>query len=183
VGLLDIRTGAMSRTATLPDSLIADVRAVPEGWAWIPSGKDRVRIQRAGKTVEIPKPAWFGELNRLAIDSAGGRVAILGWNAGTYDSIGVAVAPLAGGPPVMWTADAAESGDAMWLGDGSLLFTPWDTPESALLVKLGGPGRISRLGRISRPSAGISASADLKRISVVERNYHGDAFTSRIVRR
>jgi hypothetical protein len=183
VGLLDIRTGAMSRTATLPDSLIADVRAVPDGWAWIPSGKDRVRIQRAGKTVEIPKPAWFGELNRLAIDSAGGRVAILGWNAGTYDSIGVAVAPLAGGPPVMWTADAAESGDAMWLGDGSLLFTPWDTPESALLVKLGGPGRISRLGRISRPSAGISASADLKRISVVERNYHGDAFTSRIVRR
>ena len=46
-----------------------------------------------------------------------------------------------------------------------------------------GPGKLTRLGRISRPNAGISVSADLKRVSVVESNYHGDAFTSRIVRR
>jgi hypothetical protein len=183
VGLLDVRTGGMGRTVTIPDSLLVDVRAVPGGWAWIPSSKDRVRIERAGKAVEITKPAWFGELNRLAVDANGERVAMVGWNAGTYDSLGVAVASLAGGTPALWAADAAEGGDAMWLGDGSLLFTPWDTPESAQLVKLGGPGRLTRLGRISRPSAGISVSGDLERISVVERNYHGDAFTSRIVRR
>ena len=182
VGLFDVRSGAMSRTVTIPDSLLADVRPVPDGWAWIPNGKDRVRIERAGKTVDIAKPAWFGELDRLAID-ARGSVAMLGWNAGTYDSLGVAVAPLAGGPATLWTADAAELGDVKWLDDGSLLFTPWDTPESALLDKISGPSRITRLGRISRPSAGISVSPDLKRISVVERNYHGDAFTSRIVRR
>jgi hypothetical protein len=156
---------------------------VADGWAWIPSSRDRVHLERAGKATEIAKPAWFGELDRLAIDPKGQRVAMAGWNAGTYDSIGVAVAPLAGGTPTFWGADAAENGDLRWLGDGSLLFEPWDTPESALLFKLAGPGRLTRLGRIARPSANISLSADLKRITVVERNYHGDAFTSRIVRR
>jgi hypothetical protein len=183
VSLLDIRSGAATRTVTIPDSLPPDVRPVPDGWAWIPSDKDRVRIQRAGKTVEIAKPAWFGELNRVAVDPKGERVAMMGWNAGSYDSIGVAVAPLAGGPPVLWAADAAELGDVKWLDDGSLLFTPWDTPESVLLLRVSGPGRVARVGRIARPSAGVSVSSDLKRISVVERNYHGDAFTSRIVRR
>ena len=133
--------------------------------------------------MEIAKPAWFGELTTMAIDPKGERLAMVGWNAGTYDSLGVAVAPLAGGTPALWFADAAEGGEAMWLGDGSLLFTPWDTPESAVLLKLAGPGKPTRIGRIARPSAGISVSADLKRISVVERNYHGDAFTSRVVRR
>jgi hypothetical protein len=71
----------------------------------------------------------------------------------------------------------------MWLEDGSLLFAPRDTPESSVLYRLTGPGKPARLGRIARPNAGISVSADLKRISVIERSYHGDAFTSRIVRR
>jgi hypothetical protein len=79
--------------------------------------------------------------------------------------------------------DAAEGAELMWLDDGSLLFAPRDTPESSLLMKLAGPGKLTLLGRISRPNAGISISADLKRVSVVESNYHGDAFTSRIVRR
>jgi hypothetical protein len=173
----------MTRTTTIPDSLAADVRPLSDGWAWIPSSKDRVRVERAGKTVEIPKPAWFGQLDRLAVDAKNERVAMGGWNAGTYDSIGVAVAPLAGGTATFWTADAAEGGDMMWLDEGSLLFAPRDTPESSLLYKLTGSGKPTRLGRISRPNAGISVSADLKHLSVIERNYHGDAFTSRIVRR
>jgi hypothetical protein len=182
VSLLDIRTGAMSRTVTIPDSLIADAQPVPDGWAWIPNTKDRVRIERAGKTSEIAKPAWFGQLERLAVDQKGERVAVMGWNAGTYDSIGVAVAALAGGEPALWTADAAELASIQWLGDGTLLFGPRDTPESVVLFKLAGPGRGTRLGRVSRPSAGASVSDDLKRITVVERNYRGDAFSSRIVR-
>jgi hypothetical protein len=182
VGLLDVRTGTMSRSVTIPDSLVVDVGPVPDGWAWIPSSRDRVRIERAGKAVEIARPAWFGDLYRLTVDPTGERVAMVGWNAGTYDSVGVAVVPVAGGTPALWAADAAEGGDAMWLRDGSLLFAPRDTPESTVLFKLAGPRQMTRLGRVSRPNAGISVSADLKRISVVERNYHGDAFTSRIVR-
>jgi hypothetical protein len=182
VGLVDLGNGAASRPLTISDSLVADVRPVPDGWAWIPNTKDRVDIERAGKAVEIGKPAWFGQLERLAVDSAGGRVAMAGWNAGTYDSIGVAVAPLAGGTPELWVADAAENGYMRWLRDGTVLFSVWDTPESVVLYQVAGPGRVTRLGRVSRPSANTSVSDDLKRISVVERNYHGDAFTSRVVR-
>jgi hypothetical protein len=141
-----------------------------------------VHIERAGKAVDIAKPAWFGQLERLAVDSAGGRIAMIGWNAGSYDSIGVAVAPLAGGAPELWTADAAENGYIRWIRDGRLLFSVWDTPESVVLSQVAGPGRVTRLGRVARPSASTSVSDDLKRISVVERNYHGDAFTSRVVR-
>jgi len=92
------------------------------------------------------------------------------------------VAPLAGGQPVLWAAEPAELGGIQWLADGTLLYTPWDTPESVVLFKLAGPGRGTRLGRVSRPSDNTSVSDDLKRISVVERNYHGDAFSSRIVK-
>jgi hypothetical protein len=183
IGLLDVRTGAMRQTVTLPDSLVSDADPLHDGWAWIPGTKDRIRIERAGKTSEIAKPAWFGQLDRLAVDRKGERVAMIGWNAGTYDSIGVAVAPLAGGQPVLWTAEPAELGDIQWLSDGALLFSPWDTPESIVWFKLTGPAQGTRLGRISRPSAGASVSDDLKRVAVVERNYHGDAFSSRIVRR
>ena len=133
-----------------------------------------MHVERAGRgAVDIPKPAWFGQLDRLAVDSAGGRVAMMGWNAGSYDSVGVAVAPLAGGAPVLWTADAAEGADVQWLRDGAMLFSVRDTPESAVLYRVAGPGRMTRVGRVARPSANTSVSDDLKRISVVERNYHG----------
>ena len=68
-----------------------------------------------------------------------------------------------------------------WLRDGALLFSVWDTPESAVLYRVDRPRPLTRVGRVARPSADISVSADLKRISVVERNYHGDAFSSRVV--
>jgi hypothetical protein len=180
--MVDVRTGALSRSITIPDSLTAWAEPVPGGWAWIPNTKDRVHVEQAGRgAVDIPKPAWFGQLDRLAVDSAGGRVAMMGWNAGSYDSVGVAVAPLAGGAPVLWIADAAEGADVQWLRDGAVLFSVRDTPESAVLYRVAGPGRITRVGRVARPSANTSVSDDLKRISVVERNYHGDAFSSRVV--
>ncbi|HKU60497.1 MAG TPA: protein kinase [Gemmatimonadales bacterium] len=182
VGLLDVRTGAMSHTFTIPDSLAPDAWPVPGGWAWIPNSRDRVHIERAGKAVDIPKPAWFAEFGRLAVDSATGRVVMMGWNAATLDSMGVAVAPLAGGTPEQWAAEPAEFADVQWLDDGNVLFSVRDTPESVVLYRLAGPGRSTRLGRVARPSANTSVSSDLKRMSVVERNYRGDAFSSRVVR-
>jgi hypothetical protein len=118
----------------------------------------------------------------VAADAMGQRLAVVGWNAGTYDSIGVAVVPAGGGTPAIWTVSAAEQGAAHFLDDGSLLFTPWDTPESAVLYRVAGPGRAERLGSVPRPIAGISLSNDLKRTAVLESNYHGDAYMSRIVR-
>ena len=127
-------------------------------------------------------PAWFAQVDRIAVDSAGGRVVMMGWNAATLDSLGVAVAPLAGGTAERWTAEPAEFGYVQWLGDGNILFSVRDTPESVVLYRLAGPGRSTRLGRVARPNAFASVSNDLRRISVVEINYRGDAFSSRVVR-
>ena len=182
-GLLDVRSGAMSRTVTIPDSLLADVRPVPDGWAWIPNGKDRVRIERAGKTVDIAKPAWFGELNRLAIDA---RENAWPCSAGTREPTtrsawpwprSRAARPRCGQPTRPSSATSSGSTtDRCCSRRGT-------RPSRRSWTRSAAPAAITRLGRISRPSAGISVSPDLKRISVVERNYHGDAFTSRIVRR
>jgi hypothetical protein len=181
-GLVDVRTGAAGRSVEIADSLAFSIIPLPDGWAWIPATKDRVVVQRGGAHVDIPKAAWFGELTNVAADPTGQRLAITGWNAGTYDSIGVAVAPVGGGPLTTWAVSAAEQGRGRFLGDGSLLFAPWDTPESAVLYRVTDPGRLERLGSVPRPIAGISLSNDLKRAAVLESDYHGDAYMSRIVR-
>ncbi len=182
VSLIDVRNGALGRSTDIADSLVTGVTPLPEGWAWIAPTRDRVVVQRGGKTFDIPKSAWFGELVGLSSDPAGQRLAITGWNAGTYDSVGVAVVPVVGGTPVLWAASAAEQGAAGFLDDGAILFTPWDTPESAVLYRVAVPGRLERLGSVPRPIAGISPSKDLRRVAVLESNYHGDAYMSRIVR-
>ena len=182
VSLVDVRTGAPGRSIEIGDSLASSVVPLPDGWAWIPATRDRVVVQRGGKDTDIRKVAWFGALVDLTADRSGQRLAVIGWNAGTFDSIGVAVVPAAGGAPALWAASLAEQGGANFLGDGSILFTAWDTPESAVLYQVSGPGRRERLGAVTRPIAAISASDDLKRTAVLESNYHGDAYMSRIVR-
>jgi hypothetical protein len=182
VGLLDVRNGAVGRSTLIPDSLVVDVVALPDGWAWIPGSNDRVVVERGGKTTEIPMPAWFGGLVILTADPKGQNVAMVGWNTGTNDSVGVAVVPASGGTPVMWMTAYAERPGVTYLDDGSILFTPWDTPESVVLYKVTGPGKVTRLGKVTRPAAAVSVSTDLRRIAVLESNYHGDAYMSRIVR-
>jgi hypothetical protein len=41
---------------------------------------------------------------------------------------------------------------------------------------------MQRLGKVPRSVAGVSLSDDLKRALVLESDYHGDAFMSRVVR-
>ncbi len=82
----------------------------------------------------------------------------------------------------MWATSPAERGDAGFLDDGSILFTPWDTPESIVFYRVTAPGKMERLGKVPRSVAGVSVSDDLKRAVVLEADYHGDAYMSRIVR-
>ncbi len=54
------------------------------------------------------------------------------------------------------------------------------------LTQLRGPGNLKRLGIVPRPvdlgGPGVSVSDDLKRVTILESAYHGDAWMSRIVR-
>jgi len=71
VGLVDVRSGAAGRSIDIADSLIAAVTPLADGMAWIPATKDRVVVQRGGKTIEIRKAGVVGELNGVAADAMG----------------------------------------------------------------------------------------------------------------
>jgi hypothetical protein len=178
----DIRSGAELRVLDLPDSIITDFEPLADGWAWIPADGDRVIVQRAGRTVNIAKPAWFGPIFNVSRDPAGPRILFSGWNAGTFDTLGVAVVPLDGGTPVTWAAMFAEGGGGRFSSDGSILFNVRQTQESFALYRLRAPGRLERLGAVPRPIAGLTVSRDLRHATVLARDYHGDAWMSRVVR-
>ena len=182
VGLVDVRTGPVPGGIDLPDSLARGVTHLADGWAWIPATGDRVIVERAGRQVEIPKLKWFGELTGVDVDPSGQHLVFSGWNTGTNDSIGVAVVSVDGGTPVMWTSTYAEGGGTRFLSDGSVLFQFRPTQESVALLQVRGPGNLTRLGTLPRPVEGVSVSDDLKRVTVLESTYHGDAWMSRIVR-
>lgn len=82
----------------------------------------------------------------------------------------------------MWGKAFAERGNARFLTDGSVFFNPYDTPASIVLYKLTGPNQMQRLGKVPRTLAAVNISNDLKRAMVLEADYHGDAFMSRVVR-
>ncbi len=182
LSLVDIRTGQPSGGLDVADSLASNMTPVAGGWAWIPSSRDRIVVERDGKRSEVAVPSWFGDVFGLDADRSGTRVVATGWNTGTNDSVGVAVVPLDGGTPAMWSTAYGEGGGGQFLDDGSVLFHVRPTQESVTLIQLRGPGQARRLGTLPRPVAGLSVSDDLKRALVVERSYRGDAWMSRIVR-
>ena len=182
IGLVDVRTGPLPGGLDLPDSIALAVIPVPGGWAWIPANRDRVIVERAGKRQEIALPRWYSDIYDLSLDPTGTRLMLLGWNSGSNDSLGVAVAPLDGDKATMWAATYAEAGGAYFLADGSVLLLARPTQETMSLLQATGPGSVRSIGLISRPNGFVSVSRDLKRALVVERTYHGDAWMSRIVR-
>jgi hypothetical protein len=96
----------------------------------------------------------------------------------------VRVMSLADGTVTPWfTAVAAGGGDLDRLKDGSFLLRVHDTPETYSLYHLLGPGRSVKLGMIPGKVSSLSVSADLKRAAVVMREYHGDVWMTRVVRR
>ena len=182
VGVLDVRNGPLSAGLDLPDSVAQDMTRVPGGWAWIPSTQDRVVIEADGQHREIPMPAWFSMVFELRVDVARNRLLMVGWNTGTEDTLGVAVAPLDATSATIWARSYSETGTGYFLQDGSVLFSTRPTQESVELLQVRGPGDVRRLGLVARPSSLVNVSGDLKRVLVVERAYRGDAWMSRIVR-
>ena len=181
--LVDVRSGASVRSIVLPDSNPGDVAPLPDGWAWISSTGDRVIVERRGSQREIRIPAWFGEIFQMSVDRQARRIAAIGFNAGSFDTLGVVVVPLDGGAPEIWATLFGEFGQVHYLADGSLVFGVATTQESLSAYHLTAPGRLVRIGTIPRPVNRGSASADLKRLALTARDFHGDAWMSTVARR
>ncbi len=182
IGLVDVRTGKPSAGVELADSLLRAVVPVPQGWAWVPAARDRVVVEQGGTRRESPKPAWFSFFYDLDVDRTGTRLLAVGWNAGSLDTLGIAVAPVAGGEWTLWRKDFAEDGTARFLDDGAIVFYRRPTQETVALEHLPEPGVAHQVGTIPRVVADLSVSGNLGRVAIVERTPHGDAWMSHIAR-
>jgi hypothetical protein len=112
-----------------------------------------------------------------------GTLAIMGWNAGTADTIRVNSIDLETGAAVLWLAEPVEDALIRMHADGTLLFGRWESRESVLLYHLTAPGAARPLGSIPRPVNGLSVSDDLERATVGSREYFGDVWMMRVVTR
>ena len=178
----DVRTGAADQVLQLTDSTIASATAVPNGWAWIPAARDRIIVDQGGKRHEIAKPAWYGTVNQIDASPDGGRLLMRGWSATTGDTMRVDVVSVSGGSTTEWSRKFAEEGTATWLADGTIAFTVWTSTDAAVLHQLRGPGQSTSLGTLSHVSNTISLSKDLKRATIMWREYRGDAWMYRVVK-
>jgi tRNA A-37 threonylcarbamoyl transferase component Bud32 len=178
----DVRTGSATQTFQLADSSIAEATALPNGWAWIPATRDRVIVEQNGKRHEIPKAAYYAQLIHVDASPDGSRLLTVGWNATTSDTVRLDVVPVAGGAPVEWARHFAEDGAAKWLADGSIVFAVWSSTDAAALYQATGPGQVKTVGPLAHVSNAISVSKDLKRATVMWREYRGDAWMYRVVK-
>ena len=179
---MDVRTGASGQAIELPDSAIASMTALRDGWAWIPKRRDRVIVEQSGKRHEIAKSAWFEALNDVDASPDGTRLLLTGWGASTSDTARVDVVPTAGGTPVPWARSFAESAYAMWLDDGAMAFMVWSSSDAVSVRKVTGPGQEQHLGTVGHVATTLSVSRDLKRAAIMWRDYRGDAWMYRVVK-
>ena len=184
LSLIDLRTGARQRQLTVADSTIRGADPLPDGWVWIPGDGRSIRVQRRGDTAakSFPIPDWYVSARGVVAAPDGKRVAFAGFDAATYDSLGLGVMSLADGKVARWVTIFGESSDAQWLPDGSILLDIWETQETVTAFRVRGPGQSERLGTVPRPVTSFRVSRDLRRAAVVTREYHGDAWMSRVVR-
>ena len=179
---VDARTGAAGAAADRPDSVLASVSALVDGWVWIPKSRDRVIVEQAGKRRELPKPAWFSQIVQVRPSRDGSRLAVLGWNKGSNDTLRVDVVPTAGGAFVPWAKSFAEIGQMGWLDDGSIAFMPWTGTDAVTIYKVSAAGQQTTVAAVPHVANTLSVSRDLKRATIGWTDYHGDAWMYRVVR-
>jgi hypothetical protein len=179
--LLDVRTNATRQTFDMKDSVVADISPVLDGWAWIPASRDRIVIERGGNRTEIPRPNWFAQLNSVTPSPDGRQLVFSGWGP-TQDSIRVEVVSVEGGAPTPWYTVFSEGSAERMLADGSIAIMNSTGPETAELIQVTAPGQAKRLGTIPHAITRMSVSNDLKRMSMMWRDYRGDAWLYKVVR-
>ncbi|MEP7326093.1 MAG: protein kinase [Gemmatimonadota bacterium] len=183
--LSDLRTGARRGPVVIPDSAITDFAPLPDGgWAWVPSDGQSISVQRHGDAAPrtFPIPDWYSSAFSLGLSPDGGEVAFIGYDVATYDSLGLSVMSLGDGKVTPWVTYFGENVNFGWLPDHSILLRLWESQETVTLYRVRGPGQVEKLGTIPRAVTSFGVSDDLHRATVVTREYHGDAWMSRVVR-
>jgi hypothetical protein len=87
-----------------------------------------------------------------------------------------------GGSAVPWVTTFAESGNAQWLADGSIIFKIWPAVDAVELIRVRGPDQVERLGMVPHQAGSLSLSSDLQRATLQWREYRGDAWLYRVVK-
>jgi len=182
VARTDARTGTAGAAVDRPDSIIVSAAMLPDGSVWIPKTRDRVIVERGGKRQEMKASPWFAAIIQADVSADGSRIAVLGWNKGSNDSLRVEVVPLSGGAFQPWSQSFAEQGQIMWLNDGSLAFTVWSGTDAATIYKLTGPSAQTTVGAIPHVANTLTLSRDLKRATLGWREHKGDAWMYKVVR-
>ena len=178
----DTRTGTRHDEHAIADTVAWDWTALPgQGYAWIPPGGDTLHVHRGGATRAYPKPAWYEVI--FGVSSGGEKLAVLGWNKGSADTMRVTEIGLDDGREVPWFTAFVDGGLFKLHADGSMLFVMYESEESATIYHLAAPGQARRLGTIPRPISGIALSDDLSRAIVETREFLGDVWVARVERR
>ena len=186
LSLIDVRTNARRAAFTVPDSTVDDFSPLPGGaWAWLSPGGRSIAIRPAGASAvrRLPLSPWYMRAIELGASHDGSKLAIVGWSAPDGDSLGLSVLSASDGSESHWSTMFGENGGLDWLADGSILLFNQATNDTYTLQRVRGPGQIEQLGAISRPIISASVSRDLRRMSIITRDRHGDAWSMRVVKR
>ena len=184
LALVDVPTGVESGVLDLPpDSDVLDFTSVAGGWSWIPAAGDRIVVRQNGLTRTFPKPPWLWTMGQIISDRQGRVISYLGWGSRREDSLSVGVISLEDGSNTRWASVFAENAGTVFLPDGSLLMLVFEAEQTVTMYRLRGSGQLERLGTLPRPVSDLSVSGDLTRALLTVRDYHADAWMTRVTRR
>jgi hypothetical protein len=177
---LDVQSGAERNVLQLSDSALRDLDALPDGWVWIAPTRDRLVVARHGARREYRAPAGFGGIYQLDVDRARRRVLYVGYGGATGDSTAVVSLSLDDGKQTLLMTTSGEFGRVTASTTHAAVVGMARTQDSWELLAIDAPGQVTSLGTIGRPIASLSVSDDLRRATVMVRDYRADAWLNRV---
>jgi hypothetical protein len=178
---VDVRSGAQRNVLEIPDSLTADIAALPNGWAWIPVSRDRIVVSENGHRREFRPSAWFGGVFLVVADRARHRVLFGGVGKATGDSGSVAIISLDDGRETRLPPRFGEDMRIMAAQGHDALFAVAETQEAWSLYAADAPGTLTLVTKVGRPIFDVSVSQDMSRVALMVMDYRADAWLSKVV--
>ena len=178
---VDVQSGAQRNALQLPDSVVIDFAALPNGWAWIPPKRDRIVVSEGGRRREFTPTKELAGAFSLAVDRATRRVFYAGYARAADDSLGVGALTLDDGKTVLWTMHRAEDARVYAASAHAVVFAVANTQDSWSLLGVDGPGAVTPLGTVGAPIIGGSLSRDLTRATFMQMDYRADAWMNQVV--